>query len=88
MIISISICRSFLAAVVEHISTQFDSAAVPDGDIYIERVDGELAGQVFPNFPIRKESAIYAKNCLTQDEKSDEDSCEKNFPAHSKLTPY
>lgn len=74
-------------ALVEHIWNQFDSASIPDDSNYYERDGGELSAQVFPNFPIQRERALYAKNCLKQDANYEEDSCEKNFPSHSKLTP-
>ena len=66
---------------------QFELAPKIDENNYYARDGGELSSQIFPNFPILRERAIYTKNCLTQDAKSEEDSCEKNFPAHAKLTP-
>ena len=66
---------------------QFELAPNIDVDNYYARDGGEILSQIFPNFPILRERAIYTKNCLTQDAKSEEDSCEKNFPSHAKLTP-
>ena len=42
---------------------------------------------LFPNFPLLRESANYTKDCLYQDSRAKEDSCEKNFPTHRQLTP-
>ena len=56
-------------------------------DHYVKREDGEIPTQVYPNFPILKERAIYTRDCKIQDKKQRRDSCEKDFPAHSKLTP-
>ena len=39
------------------------------------------------NFPLLRESANYTKDCLYQDSRAKEDSCEKNFPTHRQLTP-
>ena len=66
---------------------QFELAPKIDENNYYARDGGELSSQIFPNFPILRERAIYTKNFLTQDAKSEEDSCEKNFPSHAKLTP-
>ena len=66
---------------------QFELAPKIDENNYYARDGGELSSQIFPNFPILRERAIYTKNCLTQDAKSEEDSFEKNFPSHAKLTP-
>ena len=72
---------------VEHIVDCFNSAPPHDPANYIERKGGELSTQFYPNFPILRERAVYSKNCLAEDSSSTEDSCEKIFPTHSKLTP-
>ena len=52
-----------------------------------EREGGALSTLFYPNFSILRERAVYSKNCLAEDSSSIEDSCEKNCPTHSKLTP-
>ena len=79
--------RLFLLALVEHISQVFHRAPSPTQDDYISRTSGEVPSQIFPNFPILKERAIYEKNCHNQDKRALKDSCEKDFPTHSGLTP-
>ena len=46
-----------------------------------------VPSQIFPNFPILKERAIYENNCHNQDKRVLKDSCEKEFPTHFGLTP-
>ena len=79
--------RLFLLALVEHISQVFHRAPSPTQDDYILRTSGEVPSQIFPNIPILKERAIYEKNCHNQDKRALKDSCEKDFPTHSGLTP-
>ena len=79
--------RLFLLALVEHISQVFHRAPSPTQDDYISRTSGEVPSQIFPNIPILKERAIYEKNCHNQDKRALKDSCEKDFPTHSGLTP-
>lgn len=43
--------------------------------------------QVYPNFPIIKERAVYTRDCINQDKKQRSESCQKEFPSHTKLTP-
>lgn len=57
-----------------------------EGD-YCKREGGEIPTQVYPHFPILKERAIYTKNCRLQEQKRQKDSCQKEFPSHSSLTP-
>ena len=79
--------RSFLTAVIEHIWNQFKSAPVNDESKYAKPETGELKHCLFPNFPLLRKSANYTRDCLNQDSRAKEDSCEKNFPTHRQLTP-
>jgi len=79
--------RNFLLALLQHILAQYDSAPAHLDTLYNPRVEGEVDTQVFPNFPILKERAIYEKTCKNQDAKAQKELCEKDFPTHSKLTP-
>ena len=54
---------------------------------YFKREAGEILTEVYSNFPILRERAVYKRDCKIQDKKQRRDSCEKDFPAHSKLTP-
>ena len=79
--------RLFLLALVEHISQVFHRAPSQTQDDYISRTSGEVPSQIFPNFPILKERAIYENNCHNQDKRVLKDSCEMEFPTHFGLTP-
>ena len=74
-------------AVVQHIFKVYDTATSHSEDEYVKREAGEIPTQVYPNFPILRERAVYTRDCKIQDKKQRRDSCEKDFPAHSKLTP-
>ena len=58
-----------------------------DESKYAKPETGELKHCLFPNFPLLRESANYTKDCLYQDSRAKEDSCEKNFSTHQQLTP-
>ena len=71
----------------KHILSNYENAPSHDVRDYCARVCGEEITQVFPNFPLWRERALYNKDCLKQDVKSQKDSCEKDFPSHATLTP-
>ena len=79
--------RTFLLAVVRHITYVHDNAATHSAEDYFNRMSGEIQTQVYPNFPLLRERAIYKRDCKDEDKKPSKDSCRKDFPAHSKLTP-
>ena len=78
---------TFLLAVVRHITNVHENAATHSAEDYINRVSGENQTQFYPNFPLLRERAIYKMDCKAEDKKQSKDSCQKDFPAHSKLTP-
>merc|ERR1712141_386083 len=63
------------------------SAPVNDEAKYAKPETEELKHCLFPNFPLLRKSANYTRDCLNQDSRAKEDSCEKNFPTHRQLTP-
>ena len=81
------ICRTLIAAVVRHIANVYESSTSNNEEDYCARQDGEIISQVYPLFPILRERAVYKRDCRIQDEKQLRDSCQKDFPSHSKLTP-
>ena len=81
------ICRTLIAAVVCHIANVYESSTSNNEEDYCARQDGEIISQVYPLFPILIECAVYKPDCRIQDEKQLRDSCQKDFPSHSKLTP-
>ena len=78
---------SFLLSILRHIIRVYETSTLHSKDDYYLREDGEIPTQVIPNFPILRERAIYTKDCNIQDRKQQKDSCQKDFPSHSKLTP-
>ena len=145
---------SFLLSILRHIIRVYETSTLHSKDDYYLREDGEIPTQVFPNFQILRERAIYTKDCNAtcagpafakttapspcaaiplprapcwctrgvtnvlpvpvqyhvicyhhmntydhspcsclsygrniQDRKQQKDSCQKDFPSHSKLTP-
>ena len=78
---------SFVLALVGHIVKVHDNAASHSAEDYFKREAGEVQSQVFPNFPLQRERAVYTRDCKAQDRKQRKDSCQKDFPSHSKLTP-
>ena len=52
-----------------------------------KREVGEVKTQIYPNFPILRERAIYKRDCELQDKMQRKQACQKEFPSHSKLTP-
>ena len=76
-----------IAAVVRHIANVYESSTSNNEEDYCARQDGEIISQVYPFFPILRERAVYKRDCRIQDEKQLRDSCQKDFPSHSKLTP-
>ena len=78
---------SFLLALVEHIRGVFTTATIQTESDYCKREGGEILTQVYPNFPILNERAIYTRNSKLQEQKRQKDSCQKDFPTHSNLTP-
>ena len=78
---------SFMLLVLRHIISVYEASTLHSEDDYYLREDGEIPTQVFPNFPILRERAVYTRDCNIQDQKQQKDSCQKDFPSHSKLTP-
>ena len=78
---------SFLLSVLRHIISVYEASTLHSEDDYYLRENGEIPTQVFPNFPILRERAVYTRDCNIQDQKQQKDSCQKDFPSHSKLTP-
>ena len=76
-----------IAAVVRHIANVYESSTSNNEEDYCARQGGEIISQVYPLFPILRERAVYKRDCRIQDEKQLRDSCQKDFPSHSKLTP-
>ena len=64
-----------------------ETSTLHSKDHFYLREDGEIPTQVFPNFPILRERAVYTRDCSLQDRKQQKDSCQNDFPSHSKLTP-
>ena len=58
-----------------------------DESKYAKPETGGLKHCLFQNFPLLRKSANYTRDCLNQDSRAKEDSCEKNFPTHRQLTP-
>ena len=83
----LSLPSSFVLAVVRHIMEVYETATTHSEDDYFKREAGEISTEVYPNFPILRGRAVYKRDCKIQDKKQRRDSCEKDFPAHSKLTP-
>ena len=65
----------------------YDNAPSHELHNYCARVSGEELTQVYPNFPLWRERALYNIDCSRQDVKSQKDSCQKYFPTHAALTP-
>ena len=76
---------SFLLSVLRHIVRVYETSTLHSEDDYYLREDGEIPTQVFPNFPILRERAVFTRDCNIQDQKQQKDSCQKDFPSHSKL---
>lgn len=76
-----------MLAIVRHIVKVYETSAMNPEEIYIKREEGEIPTQVYPHFPIIKERAVYTRDCNIQDKKQRKESCQKEFPSHSKLTP-
>ena len=76
-----------MTAILKHIINLYESGEQTKAEDYCTRVSGEIPTQVYPLFPIKRERAIYSRDCQSEDKKQSKDSCEKNFPSHSKLTP-
>lgn len=77
----------FLIAIIEHTEEVYESSPARQDSDYKERQDGEIDSQLFPNFPLLRERALYEKECKVEDDRSFKFMCEKNFPSHSTLTP-
>ena len=73
--------------ILKHIINLYESGEQTKAEDYCTRVSGEIPTQVYPLFPIKRERAIYSRDCQSEDKKQSKDSCEKIFPSHSKLTP-
>ena len=58
-----------------------------NGGYAIVRVCGEEMTQIYPNFQLWREIALYNTDCSKQDVKSQKDSGQKDFPSHATLTP-
>ena len=78
---------SFLLSLVQHIIDVYDSAPQRKATDYCRRVEGEIDTQVYPNFKLHTERAVYNKTCKSQDDRAERELCNKDFPSHSKLTP-
>ena len=76
-----------LLSVVRHIINVYETSQLNPEEIYFKREEGEIPTQVYPNFPIIKERAVYTRDCINQDKKQRRESCQKEFPSHTKLTP-
>ena len=72
-----------MTAILNHIINLYESGEQTKAEDYCTRV----SGQVYPLFSIKRERAIYSRDCQSEDKKQSKDSCEKIFPSHSKLTP-
>ena len=77
--------RTFMTAILKHIINLYESGEQTKAEDYCTRVSGEIP--THPLFPIKRERAIYSRDCQSEDKKQSKDSCEKNSPSHSKLTP-
>ena len=76
-----------ILAVVRQIENIYETASKHLDSDYEARNSGEVSTQKYPLFPILRERGIYKRDCRIQDEEQKKDSCEKDFPSHSKLTP-
>ena len=73
--------------VVQHIKAVNENAPIHREEDYKKREVGEVKTQIYPNFPILRERAIYKRDCELQDKMQRKQACQKEFPSHSKLTP-
>ena len=77
----------FLIAIIEHTEEVYESSPARQDSDYKERQDGEIDSQLFPNFPLLRERALYEKECKVEDDTSFKSMCEKSFPSHTSLSP-
>ena len=66
--------------VVQHIKAVHENALTHREEDYKKREVDEVKTQIYPNFPILRERAIYKRDCELQDKM-------QRQQAHSKLTP-
>ena len=79
--------RCLILAVVRQIRNVYETASKHLDSDYEARNSGEVSTQKYPLLPILREQGLYKRDCRIQDEEQKKDSCEKDFPSHSKLTP-
>ena len=82
-----SAMAEFLIAIIEHTQKVYESSPARQDSDYIGRQDGEIDSQMFPNFPLLRERALYEKECKVEDDRSFKFMCEKHFTNHTTLTP-
>ena len=80
------VCR-FITAMLNHTKNVYKKCEKRNMEDYTSRKGGEIDSQIFPNFPIWRERAEYEAASMTEDKKSLNELCEKNFPRHASLTP-
>ena len=76
-----------MLAVVRQIKNVYETASKHLDSDYEARNSGEVSTQKYPLLPILRERGLYKRDCRIQDEEQKKDSCEKDFPSHSKHTP-
>ena len=82
-----AILRLLLLKVVQHIKAVHENAPIRREEDYKKGEVGEVKTQIYPNFPILRERAIYKRDCELQDKMQRKQASQKEFPSHSKLTP-
>ena len=75
-------------AILNHIINLYESGEQTKAEDYCTRVSGEIPTQVYPLFPIKRERAIYSRDCQSEDKKQSKDSCEKNFSIPLKVDSW
>ena len=77
-----------MTAILNHIINLYESGEQTKAEDYCTRVSGEIPTQVYPLFPIKRERAIYSRDCQSEDKKQSKDSCEKNFSIPLKVDSW
>ena len=80
--------RTFMTAILNHIINLYESGEQTKAEDYCTRVSGEIPTQVYPLFPIKRERAIYSRDCQSEDKKQSKDSCEKIFSIPLKVDSW
>ena len=58
-----------MTAILKHIINLYESGEQTKAEDYCTRVSGEIPTQVYPLFPIKRERAIYSRDCQSEDKK-------------------